>query len=238
MALNRYLRMQYIIPEMKKIKDSKVLDIGCLDGHFTQYFVGRGNEVYATDLQDSGITQALPEVSFSIARGQSLPFEDNFFDFIFCSDVFEHVEDFEDIVPEIYRVLKPEKTSLISTVEGYWHSPIKLRSFFLKYLPTSCKNSLMGRFAVSDEEVHRGFCGHVRYDITLEKLKNIFIGRGLIPIKEKNYCYGVGSLLMEIFYSFNEKIRYFTFPFLKLLIPLDRITFGQPWQYYVVFKKA
>ena len=95
MALNRYLRMQYIIPEIEKVKNFRILDIGCLDGHFTQYLCGRKNVVFAIDIKDYGIKQALPEVSFYLASGESLPFQDNFFDFVFCSDVFEHINNFE-----------------------------------------------------------------------------------------------------------------------------------------------
>jgi len=237
MALNRYLRMQYIVPEIKKVKNAKALDIGCFDGHFTQFLTGRGNQVFAIDIRDYGINRVLPEVLFLLASVERLPFADNFFDFVFCSDVFEHCEDFEKIVPEIHRVLKTGKTCLISTVDGYWNSPIKLRSF-LRLLPNNWKKVLMGRFAVSDEDLHRNFLGHIRYDITIKRLEEIFGRFRLILTKKRTYCYWVGSLLMEIFFSFNEKIRFFIFPFLRLLLPLDRAaTLGKPWQYYVVFEK-
>lgn len=238
MALNRYLRMQYIIPEIMKIKDSKVLDIGCLDGDFTRYFTGRTNKVIAIDIRDYGIRQRLPGVLFSIASGQFLPFADNCFDYVFCSDVFEHVEDFEKIVPEIHRVLKPGKTCLVSTVDGYWQSPVRLRSFFLKYLPVGLTTFLMGKFAIPDQTLHRNFMGHVRYDITSKRLEETFWMFNLIQMKRRTYCHNTGSILMEIFYSFNETIRYFIFPFLKLLLPLDKwIVSGKPWQYYMVFEK-
>lgn len=239
MALNRYLRMQYIVPEINKIRDSKVLDIGCLDGHFTSYLTGRGNKVFAVDLQDNGITKALPEVEFYPARGECLPFDDDQFDFVFCSDVFEHVKYFEKLVPEICRVLKPGRTCLISTVDGYWNSPVKLRSFLLKFLPGKWKGTLMGRFAESDRDLHINFMGHVRYDISIQKLEDIFGKFKLLPVMKKTYCSFVGSLLMEIFYSFNERLRYVTFPLLRLLLPLDKwLNFGKPWQYYIIFKKT
>lgn len=38
--------------------------------------------------------------------GQTIPFEDNLFDSIISSEVFEHVINIEDIVKELYRVLK------------------------------------------------------------------------------------------------------------------------------------
>jgi SAM-dependent methyltransferase len=238
MALNRYLRMLYIIPQIKKIMDSTVLDVGCLDGHFTQYLQGRGNRVFAIDTSDHGVGRRLGNIGLAIAEGQRLPFRDSVFDFVFCSDVLEHVDNFEEIVPEISRVLKRGKTCMISTVDGYWKPPIKLRAFLLSGLPAPVRNILMGRFAISDESLHREFMGHVRYDITIDKLKSVFKGFRLLPVKERFYCRWVGSTLMEIFFSFNERIRYFIFPLLRFLLPLDKcVPLGQAWQYYVVFEK-
>jgi ubiquinone/menaquinone biosynthesis C-methylase UbiE len=175
----------------------------------------------------------------AIAEGQCLPFKDGSFDFIFCSDVLEHVQNFEAIVPEISRVLKHGKICIISTVDGYWDPPIKIRAFLLKRLPPPARKALMGRFAVSDQRLHRDFMGHVRFDITSEKLKSVFRASHLLPIKEQTYCRYVGSHLMELFFSFNERIRYWTFPLLRLLLPLDRyVPFGRAWQYYVVFKRS
>ncbi len=239
MALNRYLRMVYILPEIARIKHSQVLNIGCLDGHFTQYLRGRGNKVYAVDTADHGIRQRLSDVRVAIATGQELPFKEGAFDFVFCSDVLEHVEHFEEIVPEISRVLKRGKSCMISTVDGYWEPPFKLRAFFLTRLPATVTKVLMGRFAVSDECLHRGFMGHVRYDLTIDTLKSVFGASRLLPVKERVYCRWVGSYLMEIFFSFNERIRYWIFPLLRLLLPLDRyVRIGRAWQYYVVFEKS
>jgi hypothetical protein len=81
--------------------------------------------------------------------------------------------------------------------------------------------------------------GHVRFDITMDKLKSIFRASRLLPVKEQIYCRCVGSYFMEVFFSFNERIRYWTFPLLRLLLPLDRyVPFGRAWQYYVIFEKS
>lgn len=238
MALNRYLRMLYVLPELQRISQSRILDIGCLDGHFTEYLTGRGNEVFALDIVDHGMRQRLADVQMALGEGQRLPFRDGVFDFVFCSDVLEHVENYEAIVPEISRVLKRGRTCLISTVDGYWDPPIKLRAFLLSHLPPLARKVLMGRFAMPDESLHRGFMGHVRFDISLDKLKTVFGAAHLLPVKEHTYCRWVGSHLMEIFFSFNERIRLWTFPLLRLLLPFDRyVPLGRAWQYYVVFEK-
>jgi SAM-dependent methyltransferase len=42
-----------------------------------------------------------------------IPFESNYFDAILCIAVLEHVENPEEVVPELYRVLKPGGHSIL-----------------------------------------------------------------------------------------------------------------------------
>lgn len=44
---------------------------------------------------------------------QDIPYEDNYFDLIYCSHVLEHVEDDRKAMKELHRVLKPDGTALI-----------------------------------------------------------------------------------------------------------------------------
>jgi len=238
MALNRYLRMQYILPVVGQVADAVVLDLGCLDGHFTQYLTGRGNCVHAVDIRDYGIRRALPTVRFCRGSGARLPYADASFDFLFCSDVVEHVPRYEEFIPEISRVLKPGGTCLLSTVDGYWHSPVRLRAWFRRHLPAAWHQKLLGRFAVSDEDLHRDFMGHVRYDLTMARVTDDFARGGLTVVAQCAYCRAAGSLLVELFFSFNESIRYWIFPLLRALLPLDRwLAAGKPWQYYLLLRK-
>lgn len=50
-----------------------------------------------------------------IYDGKNLPFEDNKFDTIICTEVFEHIEDLSFTLKELKRVLKPEGKILITT---------------------------------------------------------------------------------------------------------------------------
>lgn len=47
--------------------------------------------------------------------GHTLPFEDNHFDFIFATEVFEHIFNLDEILAELVRVLKPGGHILITT---------------------------------------------------------------------------------------------------------------------------
>ncbi len=237
MALNRYLRIMYIKPLLINIENKKVLDVGCGDGSFTKYLVGRSNKVFAIDIKNQNIEKKLPQVIYKKADARKLPFKNATFDFVFCSDVLEHVENYQKIVKEITRVTKKGGECLISTVSGYWNSPIKLRKFLFR-LPDLPRHLILGKFDIPDKKLHREFLGHVNYDITPEEIVSI-VEKKSLNVKTRKYCSTFGSFLMEIYFSLNLKVRYFIFPMLKSLLLFDSLIKGEKfWQFYVIAKKV
>lgn len=57
--------------------------------------------------------------SLTVGNALSLPFPDGSFDKILCSEVLEHIPDYEQAVAEIDRILKPGGTLAVS-VPRYW----------------------------------------------------------------------------------------------------------------------
>jgi len=73
-----------------------VLDAGCRDGFFSQYFARRGGVVTAMDIADTVYRQELQaEVGFEFVRMNilELPEQDRKWDVVFCSDVLCHMRD-------------------------------------------------------------------------------------------------------------------------------------------------
>lgn len=62
----------------------KLLEIGCGTGHWSQFFADLGFEVTGIDVSvlmiEIAQSKALSNVSFQIADGHALPFDDNRFD--------------------------------------------------------------------------------------------------------------------------------------------------------------
>lgn len=84
-----------------------ILDIGCGNAEARFYFPDAqyvGIDVYLPNMEP-----AIHEsVTLLLGSAETLPFEDNAFDFIFCNWVLEYVPDFRACISEISRVLKPE----------------------------------------------------------------------------------------------------------------------------------
>jgi len=98
-----------------------VLDLGCGEGrHAIHLLVSEAVDIVAVDLNIADLRtacerarpftelEAVPgHLLFGVADGLQLPFADNTFDVVICSEVLEHIEDYRAVLAEIDRVLKP-----------------------------------------------------------------------------------------------------------------------------------
>ncbi len=87
-------------------KGMRILDFGCGDGEMVLAFRELGFDAYGIDIVDCPNLDAehFHKIGFD---PYTLPFEDNYFDYVCSSAVFEHVQNTEESFREIYRVMKP-----------------------------------------------------------------------------------------------------------------------------------
>jgi ubiquinone/menaquinone biosynthesis C-methylase UbiE len=115
-AHERFLHIQLhrqILGEFGQVLDrhSTILDFGCGGGETVLELRSRGFDAYGVDIKlDAGENAFLRLISTDL--GYRIPFDDQTFDFVYSDQVFEHVQDHDVALAEIWRVLKPGGASL------------------------------------------------------------------------------------------------------------------------------
>ena len=116
--------------DLKKMQlkpNSKFLDLGCGEGrHCFGAYMSEEIDVFGFDMSLSDVGKAkenfdqfnentsTKSCNFGVADAKKLPFKDNTFDFIICSEVLEHIIDYQSALSEINRILKPEGKLVVS----------------------------------------------------------------------------------------------------------------------------
>lgn len=112
----------------------KILDIGCGSGRHTCAAYRLPNVIaVGADLKYDDLTEAAGRLKLHDRLGEhgggvwalaaadvtGLPFKDDDFDLVVCSEVLEHIENHLQAIREIVRVLKPGR-NLVVSVPRYW----------------------------------------------------------------------------------------------------------------------
>jgi len=98
--------------------NGKLLDIGCADGTTTNQIKKRFAhlEITGVDLYKDAIKfakRSYRHIAFTQADAHRLPFGRSSFDSVTAIEVLEHMHEIEQVVKEIYRVLKPKGSFII-----------------------------------------------------------------------------------------------------------------------------
>ena len=116
--LKTLLREQGIAPE-----GASVIDVGCGGGYASERMAKMGMQVVGVDPSEASVRAAREhalesdlDIDYRLGAGEALPLEDDSCDIAFCCDVLEHVEDVQQVVREIYRVLKPGGLFFFDTI--------------------------------------------------------------------------------------------------------------------------
>ena len=125
----------------------RVLDIACGEGYGTYRMSGRtSGEVIGCDISRDAVaycqsTWRNPNLTYRVADGTALDFPDGHFDKVVSFETIEHTTEYESMLKEFYRVLKPGGTAFISTPnfpisspKGYVENPYHTQEWRLDEL--------------------------------------------------------------------------------------------------------
>lgn len=113
----------YLLDQILKerfTKSMKILDAGCGEGRNAVYFINQGYQIFGIDPNETAIQYCRFRAKslnpnfdfhrFQVGKLEEIPFHAGAFDAVICSAVLhfaDNVDNFWQMVLEIYRVLKP-----------------------------------------------------------------------------------------------------------------------------------
>ena len=124
----------------------RVLDVGCGGGILAEEFARLGCAVTGIDPSEASLDAARAHakhmgytIDYRVGSGEALPFEAATFDWVYCCDVLEHVNDLDRVTAEIARVLIPSGVFLYDTI----NRTIQSKLIMIKLLQEWSWSSLM-----------------------------------------------------------------------------------------------
>jgi len=108
---NLFFIRLYLFKNIKNLSfnlKGKLLDLGCGSKPYKNLFIN--NEYIGLEIDKSKNTKA-----DHFYNGKKFPFDDNYFNSFFSSEVFANIYNYKEILKEIKRVLKPGSMGLITS---------------------------------------------------------------------------------------------------------------------------
>lgn len=125
MCLKR--RAKLLLKELDPNPDDKILDVGCGDGYYLYLLSNLGNfNLTGIDSDKKALIAANIQVKnknmkLILEDIMSMPFKDESFDKIICSEVLEHLDNDKSALIEMKRVLK--KNGVLCITVPHWNFP-------------------------------------------------------------------------------------------------------------------
>ena len=154
----------------KKI-NGRVLEDGCGVGEYLAHLAMYAKQAVGLDYEFERALEARIKVSEVVCgAGEKLPFPDNYFDLVLSHEVLEHVQDDQQAINEILRVLKlggrlvlfvPNRGYPFETHGIYWKGEYKFgNKLFVNYLPRKWRDKLAPHVRVyTGRDLYRLFAG-------------------------------------------------------------------------------
>jgi len=143
LSLIEPLKCAFILSDYTGFYQNKtVLDLGCGEGYWTNVLAKKARNVFALDLSMDSVKLARNNhANYLVGDGGVLPFANNSFDFIWCEQVLEHIENDKTVLKEIYRILRPTGVVCLGTPcsEGLLKYDFAFSKMLKKFLPASTR---------------------------------------------------------------------------------------------------
>lgn len=178
----------------ERINPRNILDIGCAKGYLVQEFNNNSMEGYGVDISEYAILSSPQEIRSSLKvcdlNNESLPYSDNFFDSIVCMGTLEYIQNQENALFEINRVLKNNGFFLMTTLSRVSQDD-KLRVY------AKSKNYWINRFEDLQYSYEPDLAEKI-FSIYVKKINEFDFKDSLMNPRKKTFKEHIGRLLFSL----------------------------------------
>jgi 2-polyprenyl-6-hydroxyphenyl methylase/3-demethylubiquinone-9 3-methyltransferase len=144
------------------LSHTRLLDIGCGGGVLAEEFARLGCQVTGIDIATESIAVARAHartqgllIDYQTGSAAQLPFDGSSFEVVSCCDALEHIPEWEQVIAEVGRILKPGGLFLFDTINRTPKSKVNfifgLQDFsFTRLFP---KNAHVWEMFITPEEL-------------------------------------------------------------------------------------
>ena len=116
------IEKEIVLTHFNNLQKTNWLELGCGTGHWSRFFSENGLQLNAVDNSEPMLeiarSKKLENVKFINADAARLPFPDDHFSGIISITMLEFVDDFEKVLNETDRVLKPGGTLILGCLNA------------------------------------------------------------------------------------------------------------------------
>lgn len=178
----------------------RLLEIGAWDGTTINYYKERfRGETYGTDISQKVLQRAAPffdVVKICDLNRKRLPFDDDFFDVVICSEVIEHIYDTDNLLINIRDVLKLGGRLIISTpnLASFFNRVFIVLGLQPLYTEVSCRPNQYGNRFRNGELIP---AGHIR-NFTFLAFRDIVAGHGFAIVEQKAAATSMNKVIRSL----------------------------------------
>ncbi len=136
------MHLEFLKRFYPNFEGKKILELGCGRGDFLLECHKEGLDVVGIDVNPEYIKISEEKIKKSgfkphivLAKGEELPFEDDYFDFVNCVEVLEHTNNPEKVLSEIYRVLNNGGQAFVTVHNRLGAKDAHYKLWFLNWMP-------------------------------------------------------------------------------------------------------
>lgn len=128
--LTIYRHLKKTVPSFK----GNVLDVGCGQSPYKFLLIAENTKYFGVDIIDAEKFD-YNNSEITPFDGENIPFENEKFDGLICTEVLEHVQQYQKLIDEMYRVMKPGATGIVTIPWSarYHYAPYD----YFRYTPSS-----------------------------------------------------------------------------------------------------